>query len=110
MKILFILLFTISFSFAKWNMHSSSTGEVFLFNNETGETFRYFDQDGNTGFTKQNFYRSTNLKNKNANKVQTTQTTTKESDNKQTDLQKIQNLLLNNGAANPVNLLNGIYQ
>jgi hypothetical protein len=101
----------INISYANWQMFGSNSGEIFLYNQKTGETFRYFDQQGRTGFTKQNFYRNLNLKNSNKNSTNNVQNSTNQNQNSNSnDLKTIQNLLLNNGAGNPMNLLNGIYQ
>lgn len=117
MKMIIFLVFFSTIGYAKWVMFGANNSEVFLYNDESGETFRYFEQDGATGFAKQNFYRTSTTTTKGVPTTSTKSSTQNQSaqQNQQnpastTDLQKIQNLLLNNGATNPVNLLNEIYQ
>jgi hypothetical protein len=90
MRALFITVSFFSILSAEWKLYG--TDPVFMYNSETGEVFRYFEDGGTIGFMKLNFHKNFKLK----TTPSTSSNNAKLIEQQQADVQKLQQTLMNN--------------
>lgn len=88
-KIGFMILLSIAL-LGEWRIYGSNP--TLMYNSESGEVFRYFEQDGIAGFMKLNFHKNFTLK-ESPNVVKTTPSTLQDN---AIDVKKLQQTLMNN--------------
>ena len=88
-KVGVILILSLSL-FGEWKMYGNNP--ILMYNSESGEVFRYFEQDGIAGFMKLNYHKNFTLK-ETQNNSKTTSSTVQDNT---IDVKKLQQTLMNN--------------